>query len=129
MSRENRTGPSGMGPMSGRGAGFCADSGLPGFANGAPRRGAGMAGFAGGGQGRGAGWFSCLRRGGRGNRNWFHRTGLFGWQRGDADNNGPASGPIQTKDNELQAMKDELQGFERATEQIRTRLTELERAS
>ena len=115
--------------MSGRGAGFCAGSGMPGFANGAPGRGAGMAGFTSGGKGRGAGWFSCMRRGGRGNRNWFHRTGLFGWQRGGADNYGTESGPIQTKDNEIQALKAELQSFERATEQIRSRLTELEKAS
>ena len=115
MPRGDRTGPSGLGPMSGRGAGFCAGSGMPGFANGAP--------------GRGSGWSSCMRRGSRGNRNWFHRTGLFGWQRGGADSYGTASGPIKTKDNEIQILKDELRGFERATEQIRSRLTELEKAS
>jgi len=114
MPRGDRTGPSGSGSMSGRGAGFCAGSGMPGFANDA--------------QGRGAGWFSCLRRGVRGNRNWFHRTGLFGWQRCGADNYGSASVPPWTKDNEIQALNDELQGFERATEQIRSRLTELEKA-
>jgi hypothetical protein len=118
MPRGDRTGPSGLGPMSGRGAGFCAGFEMPGFANGSPSKGAGMPGYAGGGPGRGAGWLSGLRRGGRGNRNWFHRTGLFDWQRGGADNYRTASG-----------LKDELQGFERATEQIRSRLTELEKTS
>jgi hypothetical protein len=101
--------------MSGRGAGFCAGFGVSSFANGAPGR---VACYAGGGQGRG----------GRGNRNWRHRTGLFGWQRGGASAYGSASVPTWTKDDEIQALKDELQGFEKATEQIRTRLTELEKA-
>ena len=33
------TGPRGMGPMTGRGAGYCAGFGRPGFANPIPRRG------------------------------------------------------------------------------------------
>jgi len=35
----NGTGPRGMGPMTGRGAGYCAGFGTPGFANPIPRRG------------------------------------------------------------------------------------------
>ena len=41
------TGPQGQGPMTGRGAGFCAGYGVPGYANPGPR---------GGGRGRGRGW-------------------------------------------------------------------------
>jgi hypothetical protein len=44
------TGPSGMGPMTGRGAGYCAGSGRPGFANSLPRRW-----WSGFGRGRGMG--------------------------------------------------------------------------
>jgi hypothetical protein len=33
------TGPMGLGPMTGRGGGFCAGFGMPGFANPMPRRG------------------------------------------------------------------------------------------
>lgn len=33
MPRGNGTGPAGMGPMTGRGAGFCAGFGMPGYAN------------------------------------------------------------------------------------------------
>ena len=48
MPRGDGTGPAGMGPMTGRGAGVCAGVAAPGFANawgrgGAWRRGRGMA--------------------------------------------------------------------------------------
>ena len=36
------TGPMGLGPMTGRGAGFCAGFGRPGFASPIPRRGFGF---------------------------------------------------------------------------------------
>jgi hypothetical protein len=71
MPRGDRTGPMGMGPMTGRGAGFCAGLGMPGYANPAPARGLGMNY----GQGRGFGG------GGRGRRNMFYATGLPGWMR------------------------------------------------
>ena len=63
------TGPMGMGPMTGRAAGYCAGSAAPGFIS-AP----GGRGFRGGGGGRG----------GRGRRNRFYATGLTGWQRAAA---------------------------------------------
>lgn len=54
------TGPRGMGPMTGRGAGFCAGFGAPGFANpilgGGMWRGTGMRMGRGMGRGRGMGW-------------------------------------------------------------------------
>ena len=61
MPRGNRTGPLGDGPMSGRGAGYCAGNDRPGFANsgrGFGRgmgQGQGMAYGRGRGQGRGQG--------------------------------------------------------------------------
>jgi len=61
----DRTGPAGLGPRTGRGAGYCAGFGVPGFLN----RGVGF-GFFGGRGGGGRGW-----------RNWFYATGLTGWQR------------------------------------------------
>jgi len=36
MPRGDRTGPAGMGPMTGRGAGFCAGFNMPGFMNPTP---------------------------------------------------------------------------------------------
>ena len=52
------TGPGGMGPMTGRAAGFCAGYSVPGYANPVGGRGMGM-GWGrgrGGGFGRGFGW-------------------------------------------------------------------------
>ena len=57
--RGDGTGPRGMGPMTGRGAGYCAGYSVPGFANPIPGRGFGMdfgRGFGRGGWGRGRGW-------------------------------------------------------------------------
>jgi len=51
MPRGDRTGPAGMGSMSGRGMGFCAGFDRPGYANAGPGFGRGM-GF---GRGRGFG--------------------------------------------------------------------------
>ncbi|MBN2543695.1 DUF5320 domain-containing protein [bacterium] len=65
MPRGDRTGPDGMGPMTGRAAGYCAGYNVPGYAN--PMYGRG---FNRGGFGRG-----------RGYRSWFHATGLPGWHR------------------------------------------------
>ena len=64
------TGPGGMGPMTGRAAGYCAGYPAPGYMNPAPGRGY---------FGRGRGSFG--RGGGRGRRNWFYATGLPGWAR------------------------------------------------
>ncbi len=65
MPGGDRTGPVGMGPMTGRAAGYCAGFAVPGFMNALGRRGFGRRG---GGRGRGR-------------RNWFFATGLTGWQR------------------------------------------------
>lgn len=59
MPRGDRTGPAGMGPMTGRGAGFCAGNGTAGYMNNAGIYGGGR-GFGGrrgfgGGLGRGLG--------------------------------------------------------------------------
>lgn len=67
MPGGDRTGPAGMGPMTGRAAGFCAGYGAHGYMN------AGGRGF-----GRGGGFGG----GGRGCRNRFYATGLPGWLRG-----------------------------------------------
>ena len=61
------TGPMGQGPMTGRGAGYCAGYNRPGYANPVPGRGVGL----------GRGWFGR----GRGYRNWYRATGLPGWRR------------------------------------------------
>ena len=67
MPRGDRTGPTGMGPMTGRAAGYCAGYPVPGYMNPGPRLGLGMR------WGRGGG--------GRGWRNMYYATGLPGWAR------------------------------------------------
>lgn len=63
MPGGNGTGPAGMGPMTGRGAGFCAGYGVPGYANPTP---GGFGYGRGGGFGRGGGrGFGMGFRGGR----------------------------------------------------------------
>jgi len=55
----DRTGPRGLGPMTGRRAGYCTGFGMPGFASPIPRRGwfgFGWWGGRRGGRGRGRGW-------------------------------------------------------------------------
>ncbi|MDN5348292.1 MAG: hypothetical protein PWP65_1856 [Clostridia bacterium] len=67
MPRGDRTGPWGLGPMTGRGAGFCAGFPVPGFMN--------------------PGWGFPFARwgfpfvGGRGYRRMYYATGLPGWLR------------------------------------------------
>ncbi len=75
MPAGDRTGPMGRGPMTGRGAGYCGGSGMPGYANPAPGRGFGM------GFGRGWGFGGRGGGGGRGWRHRFYATGLPGWLR------------------------------------------------
>ncbi len=67
MPRGDRTGPMGMGPMTGRAAGYCAGYPVQGYMNPGPGFGPGM----------GRGW----RGGGRGWRNMYYATGLPGWAR------------------------------------------------
>jgi hypothetical protein len=55
MPRGDGTGPGGMGPMTGRAAGYCAGYSAPGFANPVSGRGFGYGGGMGRGMGRGRG--------------------------------------------------------------------------
>jgi hypothetical protein len=123
------TGPMGMGPMTGRAAGFCAGYGVPGYMNPIPGRGFGM------GYGRGRGFGG----GGRGRRNWFYATGLPGWMR--AGYGYPAGGgaaPVTgvpayaapygapSREQELQALQGQAEYLGDALEGIRKRIQELE---
>jgi hypothetical protein len=122
MPRGDGTGPAGMGPMTGRAAGFCAAYGMPGYANPVPGRGFGM-GF---GRGRGFGG------GGRGWRHWFYATGLPGWARfgGYAVPDGYAT-PYQRPDPELErtALRNQAEALQSELDLIKKRMSEIEAAS
>ncbi|MBW2595313.1 MAG: DUF5320 domain-containing protein [Deltaproteobacteria bacterium] len=137
MPGGDRTGPAGMGSMTGRAAGYCAGYGAPGFANSVSGRGFGWGLGRGGGFGRG---------GGRGRRNWFYATGLPGWQRGaygypaygggmpynmpySAAPNMPPYTAGFSKEDELNALKGQVEYFEDALEGVKNRMAELEEES
>lgn len=106
------TGPMGMGPMTGRAAGFCAGYGTPGFASPVPGRGF-----------RGYG-------GGRGRRNWFYATGLTGWQRAGYGYPVPAgafpAAPPIVREQEVEALKEQAAYLKDSLDKINIRIAELE---
>ncbi len=122
------TGPSGMGPMSGRAAGFCAGYGVPGYMN--PFGGRGI-----GGWGRGGG-------GGRGGRGWRHRfyaTGQPGWQRAGmgvrptgaapfVDSPVAVASPVACEQ-QLEMLKSQAEQFENALADIRRRIEEVQKTA
>ncbi len=122
MPRGDRSGPMGMGPGSGRAAGFCAGYNTPGFLNrffgGGFGRGAGT-GF---GYGRGGG----NRGGGFGWRNMFWNTGLPGWMR-----SGSYSGQQREPDAgmEKQFLENQVEVLKSQLDQMQKRLSELETAA
>lgn len=123
MPRGDGTGSMGMGPMTGRAAGFCAGYGVPGYQNPVGGRGGMGRGF---GAGRG---FGC---GGRGWRNQFHATGLTGWQRG-AGGFAPAGyagvPAVPTAEQQLAALKSQAEFAENQLNALRKRIDELEAKS
>jgi len=105
----DRTGPRGGGPLTGRGMGYCSGFSLPGFMN--P-----------------GGWGSYGPGAGRGWRHWFRATGLTGWQR--AAMGRPWCGwwaMAPTREEELEALREQAGFLERALENIRKRIEELSR--
>lgn len=110
-----------MGAMTGRAAGFCAGYGVPGYTNPVGGRGFGM-GF---GRGRGSGMGF-----GRGRRNMFYATGMTGWQRagvgGGAFGGFPAYPQAPSREQEMDALKDQVQYFESTLGDLRKRMQDLE---
>jgi len=114
MPRGDGTGPMGMGAMTGRAAGLCAGSGMPGYANPAPGQNFGM-GF---GRGRG---FGGRGSGGRGWRHMFYATGLPGWMRF-----GRYAAPKPDPEMEKQALKNQAEVLQSELDFIKKRLGEIE---
>ncbi len=117
MPGGDRTGPRGMGPMTGRRAGYCAGYDAPGFANPLPGRGYGL--------GWGRGWFGGWGGGGRGWRHRFYATGRPFWARYAY---GPAWDypPPLTQEQELEGLKREAGWLKEQLDAINQRIGELE---
>lgn len=114
MPAGDRTGPMGMGPMTGRRAGFCTGNAVPGYANPVPGFGFGR------------------RGGGRGRRNMYWATGMTGWQRGYYNPywNDPYAAPAPTPEfdegQNLEALKNQAKYFESALNEINEKIKKLE---
>jgi len=100
------TGPVGMGPMTGRGAGYCAGYPTPGYMS--PIGGRGF-------WGRGRG-------GGRGRRNWFYATGLPFWARMAQGVFGAPS-----TEQEREALRQQSQQLQESLDAINRRIEDLEK--
>ena len=119
MPRGDGTGPAGMGPMTGRAAGYCAGYPVPGFMN--PVGGRGY-------WGRGRG-------GGRGRRHMCYATGVPGWARenfgypnmgGFVGPDVPYPGQGVTAEQELQGLKQQAEYFGSVLGEIKKRIEQLE---
>jgi hypothetical protein len=126
MPAGDGTGPRGMGPMTGRGAGYCAGYDMPGYANPMPGRGFGM------GWGRGGGWGGGWGRG-RGWRHQYYATGMPGWARfgyspawgtPPAVPYGPYGAP-PTPEQEVEFLKAQAEGLKEQLDAIGKRIAEL----
>ena len=118
MPRGNRTGPTGAGPRSGRGAGFCAGFDRPGYANAEIPGGAPM-GMA----FRQRGWSGGSAAGGRGRRRRYFAAGQPG--RGYL---GAYPAPAQPFNPELEeeSLRIRSQALQSELEAIKKRLEEIE---
>lgn len=113
MPRGDRTGPAGLGPMTGRGGGYCVGSGMPDFNR------AGGGGF----WGRVWGSESGPGRGGRGFCRWFFGAGLPAWRcfagRG-------ASFEVPDPATEKRSLEDQAETLQFELDRIKKRIQEME---
>lgn len=117
MPGGDRTGPMGMGPMTGRAGGYCAGYPVPGYMTPVPGRG---------GFGYGRGWGRAFGRG-RG----FGRG--FGWRWAAYGNpyygNLPNSLPAYNPQTEAQMLREEARAMQEELDAINQRLKSLEAGS
>jgi len=107
MPGGNRMGPLGAGPMTGRGAGYCAGGGAAGNITAGGR----FCGFGRGRGGRGGG-------GGRGCRNMFFATGLPGWARFDCAPAAETADEKQMLTNQADALRTQLDNIQKRLERL-----------
>lgn len=113
MPSGDGTGPMGTGPMTGRGAGYCADVGMPGYQNPMPGRGRGMGRGWGRGGGRGRGW-----------RHQFHAAGQPS-RAGSPPAEEVGQEPVSSLTQDIQLLKEQAQRLESTLADIQRRISEL----
>ncbi len=115
------TGPMGLGPMTGRAAGYCTGYNIPGYLNPIYPRG---------------GWFGGWGRG-RGYRHWYYLTGLPGWARygyfpaysyANPYYTGTAVNPALSKEQQINALKSQAEILKKNLEDINKAIEDLEKA-
>ena len=109
MPAGDGTGPLGLGPMTGRGMGYCAGFPTPGYANPWPRLGLGL------------GW-------GRGFRWQYWATGLPGWVRYGYTPGVTPFYPGMAPEQELNFLKNQASFLEQQLNAISNRIKEIESA-
>ena len=140
MPRGNGTGPMGMGPMTGRAAGYCAGQGVPGYMNPYGGRGLGMA-WGRGGRGMGMAWgrggrgmgMARGRGGGRGmgmarGRGWERAGGGDGWDFAPVPFRGPYAEPEPTAEQQLPALREQADWLKQQLDAVGARVRELQDA-
>ena len=126
MPRGDRTGPAGMGPMTGRAAGYCAGYSTPGFMN--PYGGRMGAGF-GWGRGRGLGWGRGARWGAYGSNIPFGAPATYGEVPYGTTPYGAVpygQSYAQAQEQELAFLQDQAKALGDQMNEIQKRISELE---
>jgi len=119
MPGGDRTGPMGMGPMTGRAAGYCAGFSVPGYANPIPGRGRGFGRGLGRGLGRGRGW----------GRGFGFRGAAYAYGNpyyGDPYLAAPYYGPEVNSQQEAQILREQAKAMQEEISAINDRIKELE---
>ena len=119
MPRGDGTGPMGMGPMTGRAAGYCAGYAVPGSMNPTLGRGLGMAWGRGGGGGMGMAW-----RRGRGRGSGLGPGGGWGFAPGPLP--APYAPPEPAADQQLAALRDQADWLKQQMDAVNERIQALQ---
>jgi hypothetical protein len=119
MAGGDRTGPSGMGPMTGRGLGYCTGNSIPGYNHPGCRRNTGR----GRGLNNGVGWQ---------HRHWCYNTGMRGWQQfgmGLPMDQSLTPGYFRhfiTKEQELEVLKHQAKYFTTVLDDLKQRINKID---
>jgi len=126
MPRGDKTGPQGMGPMTGRAAGHCAGYPVQGFANLNGGRGMGYRRGFGGGRGRGfRGEYGAAAPLNPMNPAYMGEA-PYVFTPPPAAGYGDTYGPMGNPDQELEMLKNQTSYIEETLENIKKRINELE---